>query len=148
MSAQKTILVLIGPNLNMVGLREPAIYGTTTHAEIVKLCHDAIEAGDFKADVRQSNYEGDLVTWIQDAFKDGVAGVVINAGAYTHTSIAIHDALRLLSCPIAEVHMSNPKEREPFRHISYVEPLAALTVVGQGAAGYKVAIDALISKLN
>ena len=132
----------------MVGLREPAIYGTTTHAEIVQLCHDAIAGGGYTPDIRQSNYEGDLVTWIQDAFKDGVAGVVINAGAYTHTSIAIHDALRLLWVPIAEVHMSDPKAREPFRHHSYIEALAFTSIGGPGANGYKAAIEALIAYLN
>jgi 3-dehydroquinate dehydratase-2 len=148
MSASKTILVVNGPNLNMLGLREPELYGRETLSDIQKFCADACEAGGYICDFRQSNHEGDLVTWIQDAFKDGVAGVVINAAAYTHTSVAIHDALRLLACPIAEVHLTDPKARETFRHFSYIEPLALLSVTGQGAAGYRKAIAALISKIN
>lgn len=143
-----TILVINGPNLNMLGLREPSIYGTGTLHDIQKLCAAACDAGGYQCDFRQSNHEGELVTWIQDAFKDGVAGVVINAAAYTHTSVAIHDALRLLPAPIAEVHLSDPKSREPFRHISYIEPLAFTSVCGQGADGYRIAIEALIAHLK
>lgn len=142
------ILVLNGPNLNMLGVREPGIYGTATYKDVVTLCKSAIKQAGFKPDIRQSNYEGDLITWIQEAAIKQFAGVIINAGAYTHTSVAIHDALRLLKCPIAEVHLTNPKTREAFRHISYIEPLAFLSVVGKGTDGYKEAIEALVQKLT
>lgn len=142
-----TILVLNGPNLNMLGKREPGIYGTATYHDVVALCKKTIEDVGFTADIRQSNHEGELVTWIQDAFLDGISGVVINAGAYTHTSVAIHDALRLLKCPIAEVHLSDPKTREPFRHHSYIESVATIHVAGKGADGYREAIQAMIAKL-
>ena len=143
-----TILVLNGPNLNMLGLREPQIYGTATLSDIDTLCAGACKAAGFDADCRQSNHEGELVTWIQDAAQEDIAGVVINAGAYTHTSVAIHDALRLLKCPIVEVHLSDPKTRESFRHISYVEPLAFLSVCGKGPEGYKLAIEAIAARLK
>lgn len=148
MSHDKTILVLNGPNLNMLGKREPDIYGTATYDQIVQLCTDTAKAGGFVADIRQSNHEGQLIDWIQEGFNNGVAGVVINAAAYTHTSVAIHDALRLLKCPVAEVHLSNPKERESFRHISYVEQVAFTHVSGMGAHSYEVAIERLMLRLT
>jgi len=144
----KKILVLHGPNLNMLGKREPGIYGTATYHDVVDICAQALKAHGLAIDARQSNHEGELVTWIQEAFEKKMAGVVINAGAYTHTSVAIHDALRLLSCPVAEVHLSDPKTREPFRHISYIEPVASVHVAGKGPDGYRLAIDALVKKLN
>lgn len=144
----RTILVLNGPNLNMLGTREPGIYGHTTYADIVALCDGAIAARGYKADIRQSNHEGELVTWIQEASLNGTAAVIINPGAYTHTSVAIHDALRLLSCPIAEVHLSDPKKREAFRHVSFVEPVAALSVAGHGAQSYTIAIDGIAERLS
>jgi len=141
--SQSVILVLNGPNLNMLGLREPEIYGHTTLDDIKKMC---VEAGDrlgFDIDFRQSNHEGELVDWIQQA-RGQIAAVVINAAAYTHTSVAIHDALKLLDkTPIAEVHISNPKEREEFRHFSYIEPVAFTHILGQGAKGYVMAIEAI-----
>lgn len=143
-----TILILNGPNLNMLGLREPSIYGTATLADIDELCASACRDAGFEADCRQSNHEGELVTWIQQASQEPIGGLVINAGAYTHTSVAIHDALRLLKCPIAEVHLSDPKTREPFRHHSYIEPLAFISVCGQGPEGYRKAIQALAAKLK
>jgi len=148
MSASKTIMVLNGPNLNMLGKREPEIYGTATYADITRLCTETAAAGGYTADIRQSNHEGQLVDWIQEAFDAGVAGVVINAAAYTHTSVAIHDALRLLKCPVAEVHLSNPKEREEFRHVSYVEQVAFTHVSGMGAHSYEVAIERLMLRLT
>jgi 3-dehydroquinate dehydratase-2 len=141
------IFVLNGPNLNMLGVREPAIYGHETLADIEALCRKAASAHGCDIDFRQSNHEGELVTWIQEAL-GRVDGVVINAAAYTHTSVAIHDALKLLSCPIVEVHLSNPKEREPFRHFSYVEPIAKATFVGHGARGYVMAINAVTEMLG
>jgi 3-dehydroquinate dehydratase-2 len=142
------ILILNGPNLNMLGIREPEIYGTTTLADIEKMCGDKAGEFGFTIDFRQSNYEGDLITWIQEGLGK-VQGVVINAAAYTHTSIAIHDALKLLDkVPIIEVHISNPKEREAFRHHSYIEPLAVKVIAGQGAKGYVIALEHLFAILG
>ncbi len=138
----KKILVLNGPNLNMLGTREPDIYGSATLADIEKLCKKTAGALGFKIDFRQSNYEGELVEWIQKATGKYDA-LVINAGAYTHTSVAIHDALRLLSVPIIEVHLSDPKTREPFRHHSYIEKLAAAVFAGHGDKSYALALEAL-----
>lgn len=138
------ILVLSGPNLNMLGIREPEIYGHETLSDIHKMCEEKATALGFTIDCRQSNHEGDLVSWIQ-AGVGYINGLVINAAAYTHTSIAIHDALKLLSCPIIEVHISDPKKREPFRHFSYIEPLAAKVIAGHGAKGYGMALEALAS---
>lgn len=140
MPAPKKILILFGPNLNMVGLREPHIYGHETHKDIVALCQRTAKGLNMKADIRQSNHEGELVTWIQKTMGK-VDGIIINAGAYTHTSIAIHDALKLHKVPIVEVHMSNPKEREPFRHTSYIEPIAAICFAGMKSQGYVKALE-------
>ena len=138
----KKILILNGPNLNMLGLREPEIYGDQTLQDIEEMCREHGAGLDFKVDFRQSNHEGELVDWIQDA-RDLFAGVIINAGAYTHTSLAIHDALRVLKMPVIEVHLSNPKEREPFRHFSYIEAVAEKGFAGHGAKGYIMALDYL-----
>jgi len=144
-----TILILNGPNLNMLGTREPGIYGAATLADIDAQCVAAAAAAGYKADCRQSNAEGELVTWVQQASQNAdIKGVIVNAGAYTHTSVALHDALRLLSCPVVEVHLSNPAARESFRHISYVGPVAMASICGLGAAGYTVAIEALARKLR
>lgn len=142
------ILILNGPNLNMLGLREPEIYGRGTLADIEELCRSKAQALGLSIDFRQSNHEGELVTWIQQA-RGQVRGLIINAAAYTHTSVAIHDALRLLEeVPIIEVHLSDPKTREPFRHVSYVEPLAAKVIAGQGAGGYVLALEHLSGFLS
>lgn len=142
----KSILILNGPNLNMLGKREPEIYGTQTLDDIRALCEKICKTHKMRLDFRQSNSEGELIGWIQDALSD-VDGVVINAAAYTHTSVAIHDALKLLSVPVIEVHLSNPKEREAFRHYSYIEPIAAAVFAGQGAKGYELALDKLAKLL-
>ena len=136
------ILVLNGPNLNMLGRREPEIYGNETLDDIRALCEKTAASHNMEIDFRQSNHEGELVTWIQEAIDD-VGGVIINAGAYTHTSVAIHDALKLLSCPIIEVHLSNPHEREDFRHHSYISLVAQEVITGKKAEGYKQAIEML-----
>lgn len=136
----KKILILNGPNLNMLGTREPEIYGSQTLADIENLCDKKIEALGLAMSFRQSNHEGELVSWIQEAHGT-FDGLIINAAAYTHTSVAIHDALKLLDCPIIEVHLSNPKQREPFRHTSYVEPVATTVIAGHGASGYEMAIE-------
>ncbi len=143
------ILVLNGPNLNMLGLREPEIYGSDTLGDIKDLCAQTAEEHGFDLDFRQSNHEGELVTWIQEAAqKTALKGIVINAAAYTHTSVAIHDALKLVKAPIIEVHISDPKSRESFRHLSYIEPLAASVIAGHGAKGYKMAIDQIASMVG
>lgn len=143
------ILILNGPNLNMLGTREPGIYGASSLADIQASCTAAAAAAGYEADFRQSNHEGELVTWIQQASQSAdIKGVIINAGAYTHTSVAIHDSLRLLSCPIVEVHLSNPVAREAFRHTSYIAPLAFASICGLGPKGYLVAIEALIGKIS
>lgn len=135
-----TILILNGPNLNMLGQREPEIYGTQTLQDIEILCLEVSRDLGFQVIFKQSNHEGVLVDWIQEAM-DQCSGVIINAAAYTHTSVAIHDALKLLSIPVLEVHLSEPKEREEFRHHSYIEPVARCCISGQGAQGYKLALE-------
>jgi 3-dehydroquinate dehydratase-2 len=135
------ILILNGPNLNMLGTREPEIYGTATLKDIHALCKKKARALGLKIDFRQSNHEGELVEWIQKA-QTKFDAVIINAAAYTHTSVAIHDALKLLHIPIVEVHLSDPKKREGFRHKSYIEPLAQAVISGQGAGGYEQALEA------
>ncbi len=142
------ILVLNGPNLNKLGLREPDIYGHTTLNNIEDMCREAGGRLGVDIEFRQTNHEGEMVDWIQEAMGK-VAGVVINAAAYTHTSVAIHDALKLLgNVPIAEVHISNPKEREEFRHFSYIEPLAFAHFVGHGAKGYVMGVEAVAERLG
>jgi 3-dehydroquinate dehydratase-2 len=136
------VLVLNGPNLNMLGTREPEIYGPTTLAEIEERCRERAEVLGLELTFRQSNHEGELVTWIQEARSDGV-GIIINAGAYTHTSVALQDALSLCDAPIIEVHLSNIFTREKFRHHSYISPLAKGMICGFGAQGYLLALDAM-----
>ena len=136
----KKILVLNGPNLNMLGTREPEIYGTLTLADINALCIQTGSEAGLQVECRQSNHEGELVTWIQQAIEDA-DGVIINAAAYTHTSIAIHDALKMLPCPIIEVHLSDPESREEFRHNSYISTLSKEVIKGQGSDGYRQAIE-------
>src|SRR5262249_29186568 len=135
----KPIFVLNGPNLNLIGVREPAIYGAETLADIQRRTEARAEALGHKVDFRQSNGEGTLVDWIQEA-REGAAGIVINAGAYTHTSIAILDALNAAGRPTIELHLSNIFRREPFRHTSYVTPAAHGLICGFGPKGYELAI--------
>lgn len=139
----RTILILNGPNLNLLGTREPEIYGTTTLADIEKLSGEAAKKAGFSVDFRQSNHEGELIDWVQEAGRKGAAGIIINAAGYTHTSVALHDALKAVKIPVIEVHLSDPKTREPFRHHSYIESVAKKSIVGQGAKGYVLAIEAL-----
>lgn len=140
--AEPTILVLNGPNLNMLGKREPAIYGATTLADIEAMCHEAAGARGLAVDFRQSNHEGDLVTWCQEA-RETHAGIIVNAGALTHTSIALHDALLAAELPVIEVHLSNIHAREAFRHHSYISPIAVGVLCGLGAKGYVLALEAM-----
>jgi 3-dehydroquinate dehydratase-2 len=137
-----TVFVLNGPNLNLLGSREPSIYGGKSLAEIGEDCVAAGKAIGFAVDFRQTNHEGVLVDWIQEA-ASGADGIVINPGAYSHTSLAIHDAIRAGGKPVIEVHLSNIFAREPFRHHSYVSPVAAGVICGLGPAGYILALDAL-----
>jgi 3-dehydroquinate dehydratase-2 len=136
------VLILNGPNLNMLGEREPALYGTTTLAEIAVDCEEYAAELGITIDFRQSNSEGDLVTLIQQA-KNKNDGLIINAGAYAHSSIAIHDALKMVDLPVIEVHLTNIYARESFRHHSYIAPVAHGTITGFGAHGYIMAIDAM-----
>ena len=132
------ILIINGPNLNMLGKREPEIYGSGTLADVEQLCRE--NSGDLEVDFFQSNYEGAMIDIIQSAL-DSHQGIIINAGAYTHTSIAIHDALKLFKGVIIEVHISDIKNREEFRHHSYIAPLAHEQIIGQGIDGYRQAIE-------
>jgi 3-dehydroquinate dehydratase-2 len=142
----KRILVLNGPNLNMLGTREPQTYGSQTLADIEKMVTDEGKKLGLEVTCKQSNIEGELVTWIQQALGQQDA-IVINPGAYSHTSIAIHDAFRAVNLPVVEVHLSNIYTREPFRHHSYVSPVALGVICGLGATGYKLALHALAEKL-
>lgn len=143
----KTVLVLNGPNLNLLGTREPAVYGSTTLADVEALCRRTAEEQGWTADCRQSNHEGVLIDALHEAGREHAAGrlvgVVFNAGAYTHTSVALHDAIKGIGAPVVEVHVSNVHAREPFRHHSFLSPAAAGIVVGFGIDGYRLAIDAL-----
>jgi 3-dehydroquinate dehydratase-2 len=148
----KKILILNGPNLNMLGTREPQIYGSATLNDIKTLCEQKAKTLDLAVDFRQSNHEGELVDWIQEAAPSSRAkifdGVIINAAAYTHTSVAIHDALRLLDVPIIEVHLSNPKKREKFRRFSYVGLVTKHVIAGYKEKGYEMALEKLASFLK
>lgn len=141
------ILILNGPNLNMLGTREPDIYGFKTLSAIAMACEEYAAELGIAIDFRQSNSEGDIVTIIQEA-PEQFAGLIINAGAYSHTSIAIHDALKMLEMPIIEVHLSNIYKREAFRHHSYIAPLAQGVICGFGGHGYMLALDALRACLD
>jgi 3-dehydroquinate dehydratase-2 len=142
-----SVLVLNGPNLNRLGRREPEIYGALTLEDIGQLCLKTAEALGLEVDFRQSNHEGELVGILQEA-ADRHAAVILNAGAYTHTSVAIHDALRLFDGPVIEVHLSNIFARETFRHHSYVSPVADGVICGLGAQGYALALQAVKNLLD
>ena len=137
------ILVLNGPNLNMLGIREPDIYGSSTYDDLVKMITSHCEGKGIEVKCLQSNHEGDLVDYIQQAFFDKVDGIVINPGAYTHTSVALLDALKAVQIPAVEVHISKVNEREAFRQISYVSYYCSKTITGKGFVGYIEAIDFL-----
>ncbi len=136
------ILILNGPNLNLLGVREPAIYGRETLADIKAMCADTGKALDLEIDFRQSNAEGELVAWIQEA-RGRAGGIVVNAGGLTHTSVAILDALLAAELPVVEVHLSNIFRREEFRRHSYVAGAAQGVICGLGAHGYVLAIEAM-----
>lgn len=140
--------VLHGPNLNLLGAREPQIYGSTTLAAIDASLRELGDALGFEVNCRQSNHEGQLIDWIQDAFARHVDGLVINPGGYAHTSVALRDAIAVLRCPVIEVHLSNVFAREPFRHTSLVSPVATGVVSGLGAEGYRLAIRAIAQQVR
>jgi 3-dehydroquinate dehydratase-2 len=143
----KTIFVLNGPNLNMLGKREPGVYGDKTLAAIAEDCKAAGEKLGLAVDFRQSNHEGELVAWIHEA-GEKAAGIALNAGAYTHTSIALHDAIRAVApLPVVEVHLSNIHARESFRHVSMLAPAAVGVICGFGPLSYTLALQALAARL-
>lgn len=142
MTDRPEIMILNGPNLNMLGVREPAIYGRETLGDIEDACRAVAEDLDLGIDFRQSNHEGELVSWIHEA-RDSADGIIINAGAYTHTSVAILDALTLAELPVIEVHLSNIYKRESFRHHSYISPVARGVLCGFGGQGYVLAMQAM-----
>ncbi len=140
--AAKTIYILNGPNLNLLGTREPEIYGSESLDDIAATLHGQAREWDIDVEIRQSNHEGHLVDWLQEAASEGAQAVILNAGALTHTSVAIHDAIKAIDVPVIEVHLSNPAAREEFRHKSLVAPVAKGTICGLGAMGYQLALDA------
>lgn len=138
------ILVINGPNLNMLGIREPEIYGKATYQDLLALVQAAADQRDVDVSFFQSNHEGALVDAIQQAYFDGVDGIVINPGAYTHTSIALLDAVKSVGIPTVEVHISDVRLREEFRQVSYIRAACVGTVMGKGFDGYVEALDMLI----
>lgn len=143
----KPVYVLNGPNLNLLGLREPEIYGRTSLADIEKLVTAHAKARGATVLCLQSNHEGELVTWIQEA-RSMASGLIINAAAYSHTSIAIHDALAMLDIPAVEVHISNVHKREEFRHYSYMSSVVKGVICGLGVQGYTLALDAILADIS
>ena len=138
-----TIYVLNGPNLNLLGAREPETYGYATLDDVEKLCRQAAKRHRFAVEFRQSNHEGEIVDSVQEAAARKAAGIIINAGAYTHTSIALRDAIAAVRVPVIEVHISNIFAREGFRHRSHIAPVAKASVCGFGIEGYALAIEGL-----
>ena len=147
----KTVFVLNGPNLNLLGLREPAIYGAHTLQDVLQLCEGAAARNQLALRFHQSSYEGALIDWLHEAGqmkRDGqLAGVVLNAAAYTHTSVALMDAIKGADVPVIELHISNVHAREAFRHHSYIAPVAKAVICGLGVQGYSIAIDAVAQVL-
>jgi 3-dehydroquinate dehydratase-2 len=136
-----TVFVLNGPNLNLLGLREPGIYGTATLDDIAGMLEDRGRELGLAIDMRQSNHEGHLIDWMHEAQAIGAKAILINAGAYTHTSIALHDAARAITVPCIEVHLSDPLKREEFRHISYIGMACVADFRGHGPQGYVMALE-------
>ncbi len=141
------VFVLNGPNLNMLGKREPGIYGDITLDSIAQLCREKGNTLDFEIDFRQTNNEGTLVDWLHEA-NDDVLGVVLNAGAYTHTSVALHDAIRSILTPVIEIHISNVHAREEFRHKSMIASASKGVICGFGPNSYTLAIQAIADIRN
>lgn len=141
------IHILNGPNLNLLGKREPEIYGSETLDDIASRCKSKAEALGLSVHLKQTNREGELVDWVQQA-RESAHGIIVNAAAYTHTSVALHDALKACGLPIIEVHLSNIYRREPFRHRSYVSPVADGVICGFGGQGYEFALEAIAALLH
>jgi 3-dehydroquinate dehydratase II len=144
----KTVYVLNGPNLNLLGSREPEIYGRATLADVEKLCRASAKRHGLAIEFRQSNHEGELIDWIQEARAEKAAGLVINPAGYGHTSVAILDALAALEAPVIEVHVSNIHARESFRRRTYVSQVARAVLCGFGIHGYALAIDGLAAMID
>ena len=142
LASKPVIFVLNGPNLNLLGMREPEIYGSATLDDIAGQLEDQAATLNVELEIRQSNHEGHLVDWLQEAAADDAQAVILNAGALTHTSIALHDAVKAIETPVLEVHLSNPAAREEFRHKSLISPVAKGTICGFGALGYQLALNA------
>ena len=142
MATPPKVYVLNGPNLNLLGAREPHIYGADTLDDIADRLEDRAKGLGLRVEIRQSNHEGHLIDWLHEAGAEGAKAVILNPGGLTHTSVALHDAVKALSVPVIEVHLSNPAAREPFRHKSLVAPAARGTIAGLGALGYELALDA------
>jgi 3-dehydroquinate dehydratase II len=146
--ADQTIFILNGPNLNLLGTREPETYGHDTLADVENICGETAARFGLAADCRQSNREGELIDFIHEAHAKNAVGIVINAGAYSHTSIALHDALVAVKIPTVEVHISNIHARESFRHHSFTAKAAFATLAGFGVEGYQLAITGLAAKIG
>jgi 3-dehydroquinate dehydratase-2 len=142
MTAAPTIFVLNGPNLNLLGTREPEVYGADTLDDIAGRLEDKARGLGLAIDMRQSNHEGHLIDWLHEANAIGARAVILNAGAFTHTSVALHDAIRAVDVPVIEVHLSNPAARESFRRRSLIARAAKGSIAGFGALGYELALDA------
>jgi 3-dehydroquinate dehydratase II len=142
MASPPTIYVLNGPNLNLLGTREPEIYGADTLDDIAGRLEDRARELGLAVEMRQSNHEGHLIDWLHEAQAEGAKAVILNGGAFTHTSVALHDAVKAIATPVIEVHLSNPYARESFRRRSYVSAAARGTITGFGALGYELALDA------
>ena len=142
-----TVFILNGPNLNLLGVRDPSVYGHDTLADIEERCLARAAALDLQIDFRQTNHEGQLVDWVQEA-RESAEGIILNAGALTHTSVAVLDALSAAGLPIIEVHLSNIFRRESFRHHSYVSLVANGVICGLGAQGYELALEAIASLIE
>lgn len=142
MAALPLVYVLNGPNLNLLGMREPEIYGSDTLDDIAGRLEDRAKGLGLAIDLRQSNHEGHLIDWLHEAQARKAKAVLLNAGAFSHTSLALYDAIRAIRTPVIEVHLSNPAGREDYRHKSYVGMAAKGTIAGFGAAGYELALDA------
>ena len=141
-AASTLVYVLNGPNLNLLGSREPTVYGTATLDDIAAMLDERAQALGLTIDLRQSNHEGHLIDWLHEAGSRGAKAVILNAGGLTHTSVALHDAIKAVAVPVIEVHLSNPAARESFRHVNFIAPVARATIAGLGPLGYALALDA------
>ena len=143
----KPVLILNGPNLNKLGTRQPEIYGHTTLKQVEEMCRKRADARGLTISFHQSNSEAEIIDWIHDGI-EGCSGIIINPAAFTHTSVAILDALNIISQPIIELHISNPHKRETFRHVSYITYAATALICGLGVNGYPIAVEAMADMLE